>query len=247
MPTADVLDRALGSLAGGDATPWLVAGGVVALYLAYRAAKLAARLVSLGVAAALFLGAGPAGTWSSPSPVDLPWADDGAGDEDDAAGGVLPAREVPPPVGAFRAVVTGVTDGDSLRVRVTDPGDTEVARDDELEVRLLRIDAPELGRDDRRAECLADEATDALHRLVPPGTEVLGAHDLERRDRYDRELAHVWTSDGRWVNGALLAAGLARVATVAPNTGYEDDVRALEAAARSDRRGIWDPAVCADG
>lgn len=49
MPTADVLDRALGSLAGGDTTPWLVAGGVVALYLAYRAAKLAARSDRRGI------------------------------------------------------------------------------------------------------------------------------------------------------------------------------------------------------
>lgn len=218
-------------LPGGDLTPWLVAGGLVALFLAYRAARLVSRLVSLGVAATLFLGAGPV---SAPRPpVDLPWADDG-----------VVAREVPAPDGAFRATVTRVTDGDSLRLRVTAPGATAAVAGEDVEVRLLRIDAPEAGRDGRAPDCLADEASAALERLVPPGTEVLGAYDLERRDRYDRDLVHLWTVDGRWVNGAMLTAGLARVVTFAPNTGYEDDVRALEDAARRDRRGLWDPAVC---
>ncbi|MBW3619010.1 MAG: thermonuclease family protein [Actinobacteria bacterium] len=243
MPTADLLDRAAGMVPGGDLTPWLVGAGVIALYLAYRAARMAGRLVSLGVAAALFLGAGPVGAGSLP--VELPWVDQDAG-EDAGSSEASDATRVPVPHEAFRAVVVRVGDGDSLHLRVTDPGGMPVAVGDELEARLLRIDAPELARDGEPAGCLADEASAALERVVPPGSEVGGSYDIERRDRYDRDLVHLWTDDGRWVNGALVAAGLARVVTFAPNTGYETEVRALETAARAARRGIWDPAVCPD-
>lgn len=241
MLTADVPAQVTRLLPDGDVTVWLVGAGVLALYLAYRAARFAGRLVSLGVAAALFLGAGPGGL--GPAGRILPWGDEGTSD---AGQTDVTEPEVAPPPGAFRGVVTHVGDGDSLRARVTAAGDTHVRRDQELELRLLRIDAPELARDGRPAECLADEAAAALARLVPAGTEIRGAYDREHRDRYDRDLVHLWTPDGRWVNGEMLAAGLARGVTVPPNDGYEADVRTREAAARSARRGLWDPAVCPD-
>lgn len=238
MLTADVPLQVTGLLPGGDLAPWLVGAGVLALYLAYRAARFVGRLVSLGVAAVLFLGAGPGDLGAAGR--SLPWADEGAG----AAQAEAAGAEVAPPPGAFHGVVTHVGDGDSLRARVTAAGGTHVRPDQELELRLLRIDAPELARDGRPADCLADEAAAALARLVPVGTEVRGAYDREHRDRYDRDLVHLWTQDGRWINGEMLSAGLARVVTVAPNDGYDADVRTRETAARSARRGVWDPAVC---
>ena len=44
---------------GGNLTIWLAVGGVVALYLAYRAVKFVMKVVALGVAATLFLGTAP--------------------------------------------------------------------------------------------------------------------------------------------------------------------------------------------
>lgn len=48
---------------GGNLTVWLVVGGVVALWIAYKAVKLVMKLVSLAVGATLLLGTAPwAGT-----------------------------------------------------------------------------------------------------------------------------------------------------------------------------------------
>lgn len=210
---------------------WLAGAGVVALYLAYRAVRLVGRLIALGVAALTFLASGPVSERVPGPPLpDL--------------GRTSAAHEVDPPTGGFRAVVTHVADGDTLRARVTDAGATAVRAGEELELRLLRVDAPELARDGRPADCLADAATTALTQLVPRGAEVEGVHDVERHDRYDRDLVHLWTADGTWVNGALLAGGWAQVVTFPPNTAYDDEVRAAEAGARRARRGRWDPGAC---
>lgn len=43
-----------------------------------------------------------------------------------------------------------------------------------------------------------------------PGSEVRVVWDAEPTDRYGRDLVHLWTTDGTWVNGILLAEGHAR-------------------------------------
>lgn len=53
---------------GGNLTIWLAIGGIVALYLAYKAVKFVMKVVALGVAAALFLGTAP---WTGAA-VDTP-------------------------------------------------------------------------------------------------------------------------------------------------------------------------------
>lgn len=55
----ELLDRVREGLGGGNLTIYLVVGGLVAVYLAYRAAKFAVKLVALGTAAVLFLGTAP--------------------------------------------------------------------------------------------------------------------------------------------------------------------------------------------
>jgi micrococcal nuclease len=131
-------------------------------------------------------------------------------------------------------VVERVVDGDTVIAEVAG------ARE---RIRLLRIDAPEAARDGEPAECLADHATAALERLLPPGAEADLALDVERRDRFGRLLAHVWVDD-TWVNGVLLEAGLVQVLTIPPNVGYDDEVRAAATRAREAGVGLWDPAAC---
>ncbi len=148
------------------------------------------------------------------------------------------------PDGAWEAVVNRIVDGDTLVLDVVDPGVGGAPDVDRVRGRLLRIDTPELARDGRPAECLAEAATDHLADLVPLGTMVLAAHDVEELDQYDRDLVHLWTLDGTWVNGAMLADGFANVVTFPPNVAHDDEVRALEAAARAAGRGLWDPDAC---
>lgn len=152
----------------------------------------------------------------------------------DATGPAPAAATVVAPDDATRGVVERVVDGDTLIADVA--GERE-------RIRLLRIDAPEAARDGDPAECLAEAATAALANLLPPGTTVTLATDVERRDRFGRLLAHLWVGDV-WVNGALLDAGLVQVLTIPPNVAYDDEVRAAQAAAREAEAGLWDPAAC---
>ncbi len=130
-------------------------------------------------------------------------------------------------------------DGEATVVEVID-GDT-VLLDDGEEVRLVGIQAPKLalGRPDFDAWPLAPEAREALADLVL-GRRVGLAYGGRRRDRHDRLLAHlVRIDDGRWVQGALLDAGLARVYSFRDNRAAVADMLAHERRARARRRGIW--------
>lgn len=178
-----------------------------------------------------------AGTTAGQAEVDTRGAAEG-GDEVDTEG--WPAA----PSDAWAATVTHLTDGDTLWVAVDEPAPEGHAPGDELKLRLLRIDTPELGRDGRADECLAVAAHEHLAAIVPVGTRVHAAHDVERRDRYGRELVHLWTEDGRWVNGAMLADGFARVVTFPPNVAHTEAVLAAERDARQAGRGLWSDASC---
>lgn len=146
---------------------------------------------------------------------------------------------VPRPVtGTWSAVVDRVVDGDTMRLRVTDPSGQPIAAGEEIRARLLRIDTPELGRDGQPSECLAEAARDHLEGLAPPGTEVVAAWDVERTDVHGRQLVHLW-ADTVWLNGRMLADGYATVMTFPPNVAHDDAVRALERQAREAGRGLW--------
>ncbi len=118
-------------------------------------------------------------------------------------------------------------------------GDTLVLADGR-EVRLVGIQAPKLplGRSGFEAWPLAEEAKALLEELT------LGRH-LElgfggrRGDRHGRVLAHLFDVDGRWIQGEMLQAGLARVYSFADNRAAIAEMLALERAARQARRGIW--------
>lgn len=153
-------------------------------------------------------------------------------------------RSSPPPaVPSDRdvtATVVRISDGDTLVVAVLSAASDVAHRPgDEIKVRLLRIDTPELGRPGQPLECGAQEATDALRVLTPVGATVTLQYDVEHVDRFGRDLAHVWTSDGVWVNGRMLEDGHARLFTLRPNVAHDGEARRLEAAARSSGRGIW--------
>ena len=132
--------------------------------------------------------------------------------------------------------------GGGTVVEVVD-GDT-VILDSGLEVRLVGIQAPKLplGRAGFVAWPLADEAKAALEDLVLNRAVEL-AYGGRRSDRHGRALAHLYDGPGdgtgRWIQGALLQAGMARVYSFADNTALVAEMLALERAARAAGRGIW--------
>lgn len=142
------------------------------------------------------------------------------------------------PVDAQPAVVTRIVDGDTIRVRLPDHLDDQP-------VRLLNLDTPELGRDGQPDECLAQAASDHLATLVPVGSTVWLAADVEDRDRFDRLLRGVWTEQGVFTNAELVREGLGVVLLIEPNDRFYAEVLRAEAQARAQRRGLWGDACAA--
>ena len=124
------------------------------------------------------------------------------------------------------------------RVEYVHDGDTLILADGR-KVRLIGINTPERGRDGKPAEAFADEARDAVRKLLGKQGRVGLRFDAQRRDRYDRLLAHVYTPDGTAVQQALLEKGFGAVISVPPNLANHQCYEEAEQGAR--RRGlrIW--------
>ena len=122
-------------------------------------------------------------------------------------------------------LVRSVIDGDTIDVAT-------VGR-----VRLLGIDAPEIGRGFDTSAPFAREARDRLTQLVLHRWVRL-EQDGATHDVYNRHLAYVMTEDGLCVNVALVREGLARISARLPLTRLTELQRA-EADARAFRRGMW--------
>lgn len=124
---------------------------------------------------------------------------------------------------AAPAVVSRVTDGDTLRLR------------DGRRVRLIQIDAPEVG------ECYATASGRMLVRRLPPGTRILVARDpaLDERDDYGRLLRYVFVLPFN-VNVDLVREGSAAPYFFRGRRGtYADELLDAVREARRERRGLW--------
>jgi micrococcal nuclease len=132
---------------------------------------------------------------------------------------VSPSRAQTPEV----AIVASVFDGDTLRLR------------DGREVRLLQIDAPELGK------CYSLAARAALLRLTPPKSAVALQSDpaLDETDRFGRLLRYV-SRFGVNVNLELVRRGAAAPYFQRGERGmYADALMQAARRAKSAKRGLW--------
>jgi len=88
-------------------------------------------------------------------------------------------------------------------------------------------------------EPLGEGARQTLARLVQ-GRRIGLARGGVPLDRYGRLRAHVVRSDhGTWIQGALLAAGLARVHSLVDDRAAVSEMLVIERRARAARLGIW--------
>lgn len=149
-----------------------------------------------------------------------------------------PASYVDLPTDAERARVVSHVDGDTIRLRAEGEGEA-LAGGEETKVRLLEIDTPEVARSGSPGECFADEASDALRRMLPVGAEVLVEADEQLLDPYGRTLLYLWTPDGAFVNLELVRQGYARAVLYEPNDEYIEQLRRAESRARAAHRGLW--------
>lgn len=122
-------------------------------------------------------------------------------------------------------MVKRIGDGDTLDVRGG------------KRVRLVQIDAPELGE----GECFARQAKRELERLVPPGTHVQLERDrtLDDTDRYGRLLRYI-VRETRNVNVELVRRGAATPLFFRGDRGkHAGELLAAADEARLARRGMW--------
>ena len=129
-----------------------------------------------------------------------------------------------------RGRVVRVLDGDAL---VLDTGQS---------VRLVGIEAPARPYKDRAGEPFQEESRRMLEDMAL-GREVQLYYAGLTRDRYDRALAQVRTTDALgpdyWLNAELLRRGGARVRVYPDTAGGSETFPALEAGAREAGLGLW--------
>lgn len=126
-----------------------------------------------------------------------------------------------------RVLVARVLDGDSIRLA------------DGREVRYLGINAPEVYGPNGRPMPWAEAAKAANARLVEGRyVRLVRGEGESDRDVYGRLLRHVYR--GRvWVNGRLVAMGLARVRGGKSGDPRLARLQRLETEARRRKRGLW--------
>jgi micrococcal nuclease len=126
---------------------------------------------------------------------------------------------------------------DTARVEKIYDGDTIAAFVDGhfQKIRLIGIDAPEM--DQRPWGSKAKECLEAL--MKASASKVSLEYDVERRDKYGRILAYIWTHDGKIMNEEILRKGCAVLFTVPPNVKYIGRLRAAQKKARDLKAGLW--------
>jgi micrococcal nuclease len=156
-------------------------------------------------------------------------------------------------------VVTRVVDGDTL---VLSNGQ---------KVRLTGIDTPESGnnaktrRDSQRTgqdvQTITGQGKEAARfvRKMIEGKEVRLEFDVQKHDRYGRELVYVYdvetlkfhpefkaqqgvlaTSDNEiFLNGSIIRSGYAMPMTIPPNVKHADLFKKLYQEAKTNKRGLW--------
>lgn len=130
-------------------------------------------------------------------------------------------------------MVTSTTELPNVKVKEVIDGDS-IVLDDNSEIRLLGINAPEKGYP------FEEEAKDRLSSLIL-GKEVRLESDFEDEDRYGRLLRYVFV-DGMLVNAQLVKEGLANV-YMESGLKHEDELHEAEYYAKLNALGIWEKDV----
>jgi micrococcal nuclease len=122
--------------------------------------------------------------------------------------------------------IVAVHDGDTVSVIIDQRRE---------KVRLIGIDAPEIGQ-----KPWGERAKKYLETLLSSsGWKVRLEFDVDKRDKYGRILAYLWTTHGEMINLLMLKGGYAMLFTFPPDIKYVDDLRTAQREAKDSRVGIW--------
>ncbi|MDO5751982.1 thermonuclease family protein [Arthrobacter sp.] len=136
--------------------------------------------------------------------------------------------------GSDTGTVVSITDGDTLVASVH--GKNEI-------IRLLNIDTPETKDPNKPVECLGAQATSFLRGLLPVGSKIKLQYDVERKDKYDRTLAAVFTPGSTFASADIARAGFGTAVAIGKNTKFLPPVKDAEKEAKASARGLYDPSI----
>ena len=126
------------------------------------------------------------------------------------------------------AVVERVYDGDTIKLK------------DGRHVRILGVNAPEVDHGkEPSGQALGEESRVATEAFLKASKQVRLFYDIQRVDRYERTLAHVYDLQGNSLSANLLRRGLGFHVAIPPNLSLNECLHGQEAGARKKGLGVW--------
>jgi len=105
-------------------------------------------------------------------------------------------------------------------------------------IRFLGINTPEVESRHKSAQAGGEDAKRWLQKTLK-NKKIRLEKDIEKRDKYNRLLAHLFTEDNLHINLELVKKGLATVNIYPPNLKYTDVLIKAQQQAEQDKLGIW--------
>lgn len=116
-------------------------------------------------------------------------------------------------------------------------------------VRFVGVNTPEIAKDGKPAEFMADEAKDFTNSILK-NKEIYLEKDISDRDKYDRLLRYIWLEEPstnpslsdiekNTLNGILVKEGYAYANYYKPDIKYQEYLKELEKSAQENKKGIW--------
>jgi micrococcal nuclease len=127
----------------------------------------------------------------------------------------------------------GVIDGDTIDIDVPD------GKYDRTRIRLWGIDTPETKHPETGVMYFGPQASDFTKKLTLGKQVTVYLEEHRTRGKFGRLLAYVQLPDGKFLNKVLLTEGFA-YADLRFRHSFYNRYRQLEAAARSQRKGLWE-------
>jgi len=127
------------------------------------------------------------------------------------------------------------------KVKKVYDGDT-ILLTDGRKIRLLGINTPEIEHSNQTAQAGGNAARKWLTQQLL-GTKIRLEFDQEKRDKYKRHLAHIFTEQGIHINRELVRLGFASTSIFPPNLKYVTDFLVVEQTAEAKHLGIWGSAA----
>ena len=124
--------------------------------------------------------------------------------------------------------VAHIYDGDTIKLK------------DGRKLRLIGINTPERGRDGRKDEPFYQTAKKQLQQIIKKNNnQIKVVFGKDKRDRYKRFLAHIFTMDKENITATLIKEGMGFTIAIPPNIQLLDCYQNAERNAQKHQRGIW--------